>query len=172
MKVKEEKISKIEVIGRLLTQDMTGKNLVVLSEECLACVMNLSDPKNSLYNYALYLSNQDVNEKTKKSTWSNLSFEIKPSMDLSKFNNKDIDIFQWCTKTNIYFLELLVDEMNERNISNFQKILEQCLRSVSKNIPLNMSGVQSRKSSKKYIVDLGEINDLEKHVDSRGNKRP
>ena len=165
MKVKEEKISKIEVIGRLLTQDMTGKNLVVLSEECLACVMNLSDPKNSLYNYALYLSNQDVNEKTKKSTWSNLSFEIKPSMDLSKFNNKDIDIFQWCTKTNIYFLELLVDEMNERNISNFQKILEQCLRSVSKSIPLNMSGVQSRKSSKKYIVDLGEINDLEKHVD-------
>ena len=33
--MKEEKISKIEVIGRLLTQEITGKNLVVLSEECL-----------------------------------------------------------------------------------------------------------------------------------------
>ena len=163
--MKEEKISKIEVIGRLLTQEITGKNLVVLSEECLACVLNLSDPQNSLYSYTLYLTNQDVTEKTKKSTWSNLSFEIKPTMDLSKFTNKDIDIFQWCTKTNIYFLELLVDEMNERNISNFQKILEQCMRSVIKNIPFNMAGIQTRKSSKRYIVDLDEINDLEKHVD-------
>ena len=163
--MKEEKISKIEVIGRLLTQEITGKNLVVLSEECLACVLNLSDPQNSLYSYTLYLTNQDVTEKTKKSTWSNLSFEIKPTMDLSKFTNKDIDIFQWCTKTNIYFLELLVDEMNERNISNFQKILEQCMRSVIKSIPFNMAGIQTRKSSKRYIVDLDEINDLEKHVD-------
>ena len=59
MKLKEEKISKIEVLGRLLTQDITGKNLVVLSEECLACVMNLCDKEKQTYNYSLYLSNQD-----------------------------------------------------------------------------------------------------------------
>ena len=165
MKVKEEKISKIEVIGRLLTQEITGKNLVVLSEECLACVLNLSDPENSSYNYSLYIKNQDVNVKSKNSTWSNLSFQLNPVMELSQFNNKDIDVFQWCTKTNIYFLELLVDEMNERNISNFQKILEQCLRSVSQKIPFNMAGIQRRKSSKRYIVDLGEINNIEKHVE-------
>ena len=165
MKVKEEKISKIEVIGRLLTQEITGKNLVVLSEECLACVLNLSYPENSSYNYSLYIKNQDVNVKSKNSTWSNLSFQLNPVMELSQFNNKDIDVFQWCTKTNIYFLELLVDEMNERNISNFQKILEQCLRSVSQKIPFNMAGIQRRKSSKRYIVDLGEINNIEKHVE-------
>ena len=164
MKLKEEKISKIEVLGRLLTQDITGKNLVVLSEECLACVMNLCDKEKQTYNYSLYLSNQDVNEK-KSSTWSHLSFDLKPSMELCQFSNKDIDIFQWCTKTNIYFLELLVDDLNERNINNFQKILEQCLCSVSKNVPFNRAGIQSRKTSKKYIKDLGEINDLEKHVD-------
>ena len=139
--MKEGKISKIEVIGRLLTQKITEKNLLVLSEECLACVLNLSDPQNSLYSYTLYLTNQDINENNKNITWQNLSFEIQPTMELSKLTNKDIDIFQWCTKTNIYILELLVDEMNERNISNFQKILEQCLRSKIKNIPFNMAGI-------------------------------
>ena len=163
MKLKEEKISKIEVSGRLLTQDITGKNLVVLCEECLACVLNLCDKEKQTYNYSLYLSNQDVNEK-KSSTWSHLSFDINPSMGLSQFTNKDIDIFQWCTKTNIYFLEILADDLNERNINNFQKILEQCLCSVSKNIPFNRAGIQSGKTSKKNIKNLGEINDLEKHV--------
>jgi len=86
-------------------------------------------------------------------------------MGLSQFTNKDIDIFQWCTKTNIYFLEILVDDMNERNIKNFRKVLEQCLYSVEKNIPFNRASIQSRKSSKKYLMDLGEINDLEKHVE-------
>ena len=111
MKIKEEKISKIEVLARFLTQDITGKNLVVLSEECLASVMNLSDPEKSTYNYALYISNKDGSEKSKSSSWSHLSFDLKESMELSQFTNKDIDVFQWCTKTNIYFLEILMDDL-------------------------------------------------------------
>ena len=165
MKIKEEKISKIEVLARFLTQDITGKNLVVLSEECLASVMNLSDPEKSTYNYALYISNKDGSEKSKSSSWSHLSFDLKESMELSQFTNKDIDVFQWCTKTNIYFLEILMDDLNERNLNNFQKVLEQCLCSVIKNVPFNRAGVQSRKSSKRYIKDLGEINNIEKHVE-------
>ena len=98
MKNKEQKISKIEVLGRFLTQDINGKNLVVLSEECLAYVMNLSDIDKSTFTYTLNISNQD---KDKKSSWNILSFELKPSMELSQFTNKDIDVFQWCTKTNI-----------------------------------------------------------------------
>ena len=162
MKNKEQKISKIEVLGRFLTQDINGKNLVVLSEECLAYVMNLSDMDKSTFAYTLNISNQD---KDKKSSWNILSFELQPSMELSQFTNKDIDVFQWCTKTNIYFLEILVDDLNERNIKNFQKILEQCLCSVNKKIPFNRAGIQSRKTSKRYIQNLGEINDLEKHVE-------
>ena len=159
---KEEKMSRMEVLGRFLTQEINGKKLVVLSEECYAYAMNLSDPSKSSFNYTLNISNQD---KSENSTWNILSFEIKPSMGLSQFTNKDIDIFQWCTKTNIYFLEILVDDMNERNIKNFRKVLEQCLYSVEKNVPFNRASIQSGKSSKKYLVDLGEINDLEKHVE-------
>ena len=159
---KEEKMSRMEVLGRFLTQEINGKKLVVLSEECYAYAMNLSDPSKPSFNYSLNISNQD---KSENSTWNILSFEIKPSMELSQFTNKDTDIFQWCTKTNIYFLEVLADDMNERNIKNFRKVLEQCLYSVDKNIPFNRASIQSRKSSKKYLKDLGEINDLEKHVE-------
>ena len=162
MKTKEDKISRIEVIGRFLTQDITGKKLVVLSEECTAYIMNLSDNSKQSYNYALNILNQDKGEN---SSWNILSFEIKPSMELSQFTNKDVDIFQWVTKTNIYFLEILVDDINERNINNFRKILEQCLYSVNKNIPLNRAGIQTNRSSKKYLKNLGEINDIQNHVD-------
>ena len=162
MKTKEDKISRIEVIGRFLTQDITGKKLVVLSEECTAYIMNLSDNSKQSYNYALNNLNQ---EKGENSSWNFLSFEIKPSMKLSQFTNKDVDIFQWVTKTNIYFLEILVDDINERNINNFRKILEQCLYSVNKNIPLNRAGIQTNRSSKKYLKNLGEINDIQNHVD-------
>ena len=162
MKTKEDKISRIEVIGRFLTQDITGKKLVVLSEECTAYIMNLSDNSKQSYNYALNILNQDKGEN---SSWNILSFEIKPSMELSQFTNKDVDIFQWVTKTNIYFLEILVDDINERNINNFRKILEQCLYSVNKNIPLNRAGIQTNRSSKKYLKNLGEVNDIQNHVD-------
>ena len=163
MKKENQKISRIEVLGRFLTQDITGENLVILSEECSAYVMDVSDPDKSTFSYTLNISNQD---KAKTSPWNILSFELQPSMELSQFTNKEIDIFQWYTKTNIYFLEILVDDLNERNINNFKKILEQCLCSVYKKIPLNRAGIQTRKTSKKYIKDLGEINDLEGHVKS------
>ena len=162
MKNNEDKVSRIEVIGRFLTQDFTGKKLVVLSEECTAYIMNLSDQSKHSYNYALNILNQDKNEN---SSWNILSFEIKPAMELSQFTNRDVDVFQWCTKTNIYFLEILVDDINERNINNFRKILEQCLYSVNKNIPFNRAGIQTQKSSKKYLRNLGEINDIQIHVD-------
>ena len=162
MKNNEDKVSRIEVIGRFLTQDFTGKKLVVLSEECTAYIMNLSDQSKHSYNYALNILNQDKNEN---SSWNILSFEIKPAMELSQFTNKDVDVFQWCTKTNIYFLEILVDDINERNINNFRKILEQCLYSVNKNIPLNRAGIQTNRSSKKYLKNLGEVNDIQNHVD-------
>ena len=100
MKNNEDKVSRIEVIGRFLTQDFTSKKLVVLSEECTAYIMNLSDQSKHSYNYALNILNQDKNEN---SSWNILSFEIKPAMELSQFTNRDVDVFQWCTKTNIYF---------------------------------------------------------------------
>ena len=66
-------------------------------------------------------------------------------MNLSNFVYKEVDCFQWFTKKNVYFLEVLLDEMNERNKNNFWKVLEQCLCSISKNI----GG---------YIVDSGKFN--------------
>ena len=157
---KKSKLFKIEILGRLLTKDITGQNLVVLSEECKASIMDLSKQGESFI-YSLNLDNQDQNEN---SNWSHLSFELKPSMDFCHFTTNDVESFQWITKTNIYFLEILVDDLNERNLDNFWKILEQCLCSVDKNIPINRAQLQCKKGCNKYIKKLGEIKDLNNHV--------
>ena len=160
MKAKS-KFSKVEVLARLLTQDINGKNLVVLSEECKASVMDLSQPGES-YIYSIYIKNEDQNENSK---WSHLSFDLKPDIDLCHFTTKDVDVFQWITKTNIYFLEILVDDLNERNLDNFWKILEHCLCSVVKKIPIDRAQLQCKKGSNKYIKKLGEIKNLDNHVE-------
>ena len=160
MKAKEQNVSKIEVLGRLLTQDKSKQNLITLTEECLATILDLSQP-TAPFVYSLYLTNQDMNEN---SNWSQLSFTIQPEMELSFFTNKDIDVFQWVTKTNIYFLEILLDEINDINKNNFWKVLEQCLCSTSKRIPIERARLQCQKSSVNYIQNLGEINDLNIHV--------
>ena len=160
MKAKEQNVSKIEVLGRLLTQDKSKQNLITLTEECLATILDLSQP-TAPFVYSLYLTNQDMNEN---SNWSQLSFTIQPEMELSFFTNKDIDVFQWVTKTNIYFLEILLDEINDINKNNFWKVLEQCLCSTSKRIPIERARLQCQKSSVNYIQNLGEINDLKTHV--------
>ena len=159
MKSQKDKLSKIEVIGRLLTKEINATNMVNLSEETTACVLNLSSDK--LYNYALYFTNQDKNEN---SNWEHLSFELKPSMNLSFFNYNEVDCLQWFTKNNVYFLEILIDDFNERNKNNFWKVLEQCLCSIIDNIPIERATLKTKKSSIKYIKYLGVVKDLGNHV--------
>ena len=159
-KVKDN-LSRIEVIGRLLTKEINGKNVISLSEETAACALNLSSSKES-FHYCLYITNKDKNEN---SNWEHLSFDIKQSMNLSHFNYNDVDCLQWFTKNNVYFLEILIDDFNERNKNNFWKVLEQCLCSTINNIPIERASIQVKKNSKKYIKYLGIINDLDSHVD-------
>ena len=165
MQGKGQKPTQIVVLCRLLTQDVSNPTLKVLSEECEASVLDLSQP-GTPFVYSLYIKNADQNDK---SPWSHLSFEIVPSMQLSIFNNRDIDVFQWFTKTNIYFLEILFDESNERNKINFWNILERCLCSVTKKISIERAGIEIQRSSVNYIQKLGTINDLETHVKNMVN---
>ena len=160
MQAKEQRVSKIEVLGRLLSQDITKQNLIILTEECLASIKDYSDDKVP-FAYYLNLKNQDMNENSK---WPNLSFEIRPELELSFFINKDVDVFQWVSKNNIYFLEILFDESNENNKKYFWNVLEQCLCSVTKKISLERARLQCQKSSINYIHYLGRINDLQSHV--------
>ena len=160
MKAKEQNVLKIEVLGRLLTQDMTKQNLIILSQECSATILDLSQEGTPCV-YSLYITNENMNEN---SNWSQLSFMIQPQMGLSFFTNRDIDVFQWVAKNNIYFLEILLDESNEINKHYFWKVLEQCLCSVNKKIPLERAKLLCQKSSINYIQNLGEINDLDGHV--------
>ena len=55
MKAKEQNVSKIEVLGRLLTQDKTKQNLITLTEECLSTILDLSQP-GTPFVYSLYIS--------------------------------------------------------------------------------------------------------------------
>ena len=159
-KSENDKLCKVEVSGSLLTKEIKGENLIKLSKEVTACVLNLSSSSKNSFLYSLYLTNKDKNENIK---WEHLSFDIKPTMQLSHFTIKDVDYFQWFTKENVYFLEIVVDDFNERNKNNFWKILEQCLFSINKNIPIEKALLQNKKTSKKYIKNLGELNDLVAH---------
>ena len=140
MKAKQQNAQKIEVLGRLLSQEISKPNLVVLTEECLVSILDLSQP-DTPFTYSLYIKNEDQNANSK---WPSLSFHINPEMQLSIFTNKDIEVFQWCTKTNIYFLEILLDEMNE--------------------ISIQRAAIEVQRSTKNYVQRLGQINDLEQHV--------
>ena len=161
MKTEKDKLSRIEIIGRLLTKEINGKTLINLSEETTACVLNLSS-SNTSFHYCLYFKNKDKNEN---SNWEHISFDIKQSMNLSYFNYNDVDCLQWFTKNNVYFLEILIDDSNERNKNNFWRVLEQCLCSIVNNIPIERASIQVKKSSTKYINYLGIIKDLGAHVD-------
>ena len=165
MKSEKDKLSKIEVVGRLLTKEIDGQNMVNLSEEVAACVLNLSS--NSTYVYSLYLTNKDQNDN---SNWEHLSFDLKPSMQLAYFSNNEVDCIQWFTKKNLYFLEILIDEYNERNKNNFWKILEQCLCSIANNIPIERAALKTKKTSTKYLVNYGIINDLGAHINNMMDK--
>jgi len=160
MKAKQQNAQKIEVLGRLLSQEISKPNLVVLTEECLVSILDLSQP-DTPFAYSLYIKNEDQNANSK---WPSLSFHINPEMQLSIFTNKDIEVFQWCTKTNIYFLEILLDEMNEFNKNNFWKALEHCLCSITKKISIQRAAIEVQRSTKNYVQRLGQINDLEQHV--------
>ena len=160
MKAKQQNAQKIEVLGRLLSQEISKPNLVVLTEECLVSILDLSQP-DTPFTYSLYIKNEDQNANSK---WPSLSFHINPEMQLSIFTNKDIEVFQWCTKTNIYFLEILLDEMNEFNKNNFWKALEHCLCSITKKISIQRAAIEVQRSTKNYVQRLGQINDLEQHV--------
>ena len=160
MKSSKDKLSRIEVLGRLLTKEINGQNVISLSEETLVCVLNLSS--ENTYNYCLYFTNKDKNEN---SNWEHLSFDIKPSIDLSYFIYNDVECLQWFTKSNVYFLELLLDDLNEKNKDNFWKVLEQCLCSNINSIPIERASLQTKKSSVKYVKYLGIIKDLGIHVD-------
>ena len=160
MKAKQQNAQKIEVLGRLLSQEISKPNLVVLTEECLVSILDLSQP-DTPFTYSLYIKNEDQNANSK---WPSLSFHIIPEMQLSIFTNKDIEVFQWCTKTNIYFLEILLDEMNEINKNNFWKALEHCLCSITKKISIQRAAIEVQRSTKNYVQRLGQINDLEQHV--------
>ena len=160
MKAKQQNAQKIEVLGRLLSQEISKPNLVVLTEECLVSILDLSQP-DTPFTYSLYIKNEDQNAN---SEWPSLSFHINPEMQLSIFTNKDIEVFQWCTKTNIYFLEILLDEMNEFNKNNFWKALEHCLCSITKKISIQRAAIEVQRSTKNYVQRLGQINDLEQHV--------
>jgi len=160
MKAKQQNAQKIEVLGRLLSQEISKPNLVVLTEECLVSILDLSQP-DTPFTYSLYIKNEDQNANSK---WPSLSFHINPEMQLSIFTNKDIEVFQWCTKTNIYFLEILLDEMNEINKNNFWKALEHCLCSITKKISIQRAAIEVQRSTKNYVQRLGQINDLEQHV--------
>ena len=160
MKAKQQSAQKIEVLGRLLSQEISKPNLVVLTEECLVSILDLSQP-DTPFTYSLYIKNEDQNANSK---WPSLSFHINPEMQLSIFTNKDIEVFQWCTKTNIYFLEILLDEMNEFNKNNFWKALEHCLCSITKKISIQRAAIEVQRSTKNYVQRLGQINDLEQHV--------
>ena len=160
MKAKQQNAQKIEVLGRLLSQEISKPNLVVLTEECLVSILDLSQP-DTPFTYSLYIKNEDQNANSK---WPSLSFHINPEMQLSIFTNKDIEVFQWYTKTNIYFLEILLDEMNELNKNNFWKALEHCLCSITKKISIQRAAIEVQRSTKNYVQRLGQINDLEQHV--------
>ena len=160
MKAKQQNAQKIEVLGRLLSQEISKPNLVVLTEECLVSILDLSQP-DTPFTYSLCIKNEDQNANSK---WPSLSFHINPEMQLSIFTNKDIEVFQWCTKTNIYFLEILLDEMNEFNKNNFWKALEHCLCSITKKISIQRAAIEVQRSTKNYVQRLGQINDLEQHV--------
>lgn len=81
------------------------------------------------------------------------------------FLNNDSDCFQWFTKENIYSLQIPFDEIKERQIFNFWKILEKCLCSIDKNIPIDRARLTIKKTSIKYIKNLGDIDDINKHAD-------
>ena len=167
MKNEKEKLSRIEVSGSFLTKEIKGKGLVTLSDEVTVYILNLS-PSKTVFHYSLYIVNKDK-EKNKTENkvfqWEHLSFDIKPEMNLSHFINNDSDCFQWLTKENIYFLKIAFDELNERKIFNFWKILEKCLCSIDRNIPIDRSKLTIEKTSVKYIKDFGDIDDIDKHAD-------
>ena len=160
MKTSNDKIAKIEISGRLLTKEINAEKMVVLSEEVTVNVLNLSSSANDIH-YCLYLKNQDKNEN---SNWEHLSFDIKLSMKLSHFVNQDIDCFQWSTQKNLYFFEVLMEELNERNKINFWKVLEQCLYSIKKNIPIERVSLYYKRNAEKYINEYGEIKNLAEHI--------
>ena len=160
MKASKDKLSKIEISGRLLTKELNAEKMVVLSEEVTASILNLTSSANDIH-YCLYLKNQDKNEN---SNWEHLSFDIKLSMKLSHFVNQIVDCFQWFTQKNIYFLEVLMDELNERNKINFWKVLEHCLYSIKKNIPIERVSLYYKRNAEKYVNEYGEIKDLPAHV--------
>ena len=160
MQAREQKNRKIEVLGRLLTQEISKNALTTLSDECLASIIDLSE-SGTPFSYSLYIQNEDQNGESK---WKHLSFQINPEMKLSLFSNKDMDTFQWFTKTNVYFLEILIDDTNEINKNNFWKALEQCLCSMTKKISIERAAIEVQKSSKKYVQYLGQINDFDKYV--------
>ena len=61
MKSRKDKLSKIEIIGRLLAKEINGKSVINLSEETSVIVMDLS--KDNDYHYCLYFTNQDKTQK-------------------------------------------------------------------------------------------------------------
>ena len=165
---KKNKYLQIEIVCRLLSQDITKQpesSLIILSEEVLLTVKDFTEKDK--YHYCLYIEN---NDKKLDSNWEHLTFDIKPSMNLCKFINNESDYIQFNTQKSIYFLEILIDDSNNENKENFFNLLEMCLCSLDKNIPINKAKLQLKKSSKNYIKNLETITDMSTHIENETKK--
>ena len=158
-----KKFSSIELSGRLLTKKINSKEIITLSEEAIICLHNNFSSKNSLcYNIELINNDKNIN-----STWENLSFEIKKSMNLSIFTYDNIDYLQWTIlEKDIYFFQILIDEINNSNKNNFFKELNKCLYSIENNIPFENLSNQLDINPVDYIKNIGIIKDLDNYANS------
>ena len=155
-----KKFSNVELLGRFLTKEINNSNIINLSEEVSISIYNLTSSKK-LFIYNLYLVNKN---KNKNSTWENLSFEIKQSMNISLFLYDNTEYLQWITENNAYFFEILIDKDNENNKNNFIKILNQYLYSSINNISFENISKNIDIDSIDYIINIGIINNFENHV--------
>ena len=155
-----KKFSNVELLGRFLTKEINNANIVTLSEEVLISIYNLTSSKK-LFIYNLFLVNKN---KNKNSTWENLSFKNKQSINISSFLYNSAEYLQWITENNVYFFEILLDKDNENNKNNFLKILNLCLYSSINNISFEIISKNKNIDSINYIINIGIINNFENHA--------
>ena len=49
-----------------------------------------------------------------------------------------------------------MEELNERNKNNFWKVLEQCLYSIKKNVPIERVSLYYKRNDEKYVNEYNQ----------------
>lgn len=145
------------LIGSLKSKDI-GESIINLSEECKLKIIKKNEKK---FEYFLFLENCE-SEEIGPSAWKNLQFPISNECKFKKYIQFN-ECLIWEKNGTFYIFEIVIDDLNQKNMELFFDYLRECV--ASNYLKASLFNVKTNPFKFQTIQDLNKINDINSYLE-------